>query len=107
MPGRDRSGPEGMGPLTGRQMGYCGDNPTPYYGRGRGFYRLGMAFRHGWRRWGRPGMGVWGRPGMGDWVEPQYEPMEEKARLEEEERILKQQLSEVQERINKMQGKTE
>ena len=26
MPGRDKTGPEGMGPMTGRQMGDCSSN---------------------------------------------------------------------------------
>lgn len=26
MPGGDRTGPEGKGPMTGRRMGYCADN---------------------------------------------------------------------------------
>ncbi|RCW48754.1 MULTISPECIES: DUF5320 domain-containing protein [unclassified Halanaerobium] len=51
MPRGDRTGPEGMGPMTGRAMGYCAgaDSPgfvsgTPAYvgrGYGRGFGRGG------------------------------------------------------------------
>ena len=43
MPGFDRTGPEGRGPMTGRGAGYCAGNETPRftnrgpgYGRGRG-----------------------------------------------------------------------
>lgn len=36
MPGLDQTGPQGMGPMTGRGWGWCG----------RGFGR--------WGRWGRP-----------------------------------------------------
>lgn len=36
MPNRDKTGPEGKGPKTGRQMGTCKDaEPT----QGRGFFR--------------------------------------------------------------------
>lgn len=48
MPGGDRTGPVGYGPLTGRGSGFCAGygvpgfrNPPPLYGRGgrRGFFR--------------------------------------------------------------------
>lgn len=50
MPGGDRTGPRGMGPMTGRGAGYCAEynegslNPMPRRGafaRGRGF-RAGL-----------------------------------------------------------------
>ena len=40
MPGGDRTGPAGMGPMTGRGAGYCAGYPAPGYagfGFGRGF----------------------------------------------------------------------
>lgn len=40
MPGGDRTGPQGMGPMTGRAAGYCADDTTPGYanpGFGRGY----------------------------------------------------------------------
>ncbi len=50
MPGGDQTGPEGMGPLTGRQLGDCADNDAPRsasaaLGRGWG-WRRGLS---GWR----------------------------------------------------------
>lgn len=63
MPGGDRTGPNGMGPMTGRAAGFCTGNPVPGFansmpgrgfgfGRGRGFGRgLGFGFRGG-RGWG-------------------------------------------------------
>ena len=42
MPAKDKTGPDGRGPKTGRQMGDCeGAQPTEgrVYGRGRGFGR--------------------------------------------------------------------
>jgi len=61
MPGGDRTGPAGMGPMTGRAAGYCAGysvpgfaNPVP--GRGYGFGRgMGMGFHGGrGRHWGFP-----------------------------------------------------
>ena len=65
MPGGDRTGPMGMGPMTGRAAGYCAGNPVPGFanapggrgfggGRGRGgrgrrnrFHATGLT---GWQR---------------------------------------------------------
>jgi len=61
MPGGDRTGPAGMGPMTGRVAGYCAGysapgfaNPIP--GRGYGFGRgMGYGFRGGrGGRWAAP-----------------------------------------------------
>lgn len=67
MPGGDRTGPAGMGPMTGRGAGYCAGYDVPgtmnavpgggrgmAWGRGGGFGRgLGLGFRGG-RRWAGP-----------------------------------------------------
>ncbi len=46
MPGRDQSGPQGMGPQTGRGLGNCRGNANnnSIFGRGRG---LGFGRRRG------------------------------------------------------------
>lgn len=52
MPGGDRTGPAGSGPMTGRRLGFCvgNDEPGAYYNRGFGYGRgAGMGFRHGFR----------------------------------------------------------
>lgn len=52
MPGRDGTGPMGMGPMTGRGAGYCGGRGAAQ-GAGRG---LGLGFGRG-RGAGRGGRG--------------------------------------------------
>ena len=65
MPRGDRTGPMGMGSMTGRGAGFCGGFEAPGFmnavqrrgsmgfgrgrgrGRGRGF-GMGMGWRHGW-----------------------------------------------------------
>ena len=96
MPRGDRSGPEGMGPMTGRGMGNCaGDAPGygPGYGPGnagrRRFGRFGMAFRHGRRRFQRP---MWD-------FEPEFAPEDDKEWLQQEEKYLKKQLEVIQKRL--------
>lgn len=56
MPGGDRTGPAGMGPMTGGGVGYCVGYATagytnPAHGRGWRFGR-GAGWRHGWGRGG-------------------------------------------------------
>jgi len=63
MPGGDRTGPLGMGPMTGRGAGYCGGFPAPGYmnpmpGRGWGWGRGWGRGRGGGRGWGRWNAGV-------------------------------------------------
>lgn len=60
MPGGDRTGPMGMGAMTGRAAGYCAGSGMPGYANpvpGRGF---GMGFGRG-RGGGRQGFGGGGR----------------------------------------------
>ena len=67
MPRLDGTGPQGMGPMTGRGMGYCtGDVTDPtYFVRGRGGigFGRGRGFGMGFGSPPGPGLGV-GRGGM-------------------------------------------
>ena len=42
MPGYDRTGPSGQGPMTGRGLGACGGGMQRGFGRG---YKRGFGFR--------------------------------------------------------------
>jgi len=74
MPAGDRTGPMGMGPMTGRAAGFCAGYDAPGYANpipGRGFW--GRGWRGGGRGWrhmyyatGLPG---WMRFGVG-WPAP-------------------------------------
>ena len=74
MPGGDRTGPAGMGPMTGRAAGYCAGYPVPGFmnpvgGRGYGGWgrRGGRGGGRGWGWGGRGGYGWggWQRAGIG------------------------------------------
>ena len=53
MPGGDRTGPMGQGPVTGRGLGYCRGYNTPGFAKGLGGgIGRGMGFGRG-RGWGR------------------------------------------------------
>ena len=71
MPGGDRTGPAGLGPMTGRGAGFCAGYPAPGYMNpvgGRGYGGRGRGRGGGWgrRNWfyatGLPG---WQRAGIG------------------------------------------
>jgi uncharacterized protein DUF5320 len=69
MPGGDRTGPAGMGPMTGRATGFCAGYNAPGYatwGGGRGFGGGGRGGGRGQRnRFYATGLPGWQRGGMG------------------------------------------
>jgi len=98
MPRGDRTGPNGMGPRTGRGAGFCSGFDRPGYmnggaGTGFGYGRgMGRGFSHGMGY----GRGVYGFP-AGGYAAPSvpYTPYSkelEKGYLENEISILKEQL---------------
>ncbi|MBN2555833.1 MAG: DUF5320 domain-containing protein [Anaerolineales bacterium] len=121
MPGGDRTGPNGEGPMTGRGSGYCGGSDTPGYagprGYGRGFERgYGRGFRYGFgmrRGWGRG----WGRPYPGGYApnafprDPYFaaplDPGSEAAFLKNQAEALKQDLEAISKRLTELEGKPE
>jgi len=114
MPLGDRTGPAGLGPMTGRAAGYCAGysvpgymNPVPgrgFFGRGRG----GGFGRGGGRGWGRgyfssgfPGSGYYGAPAYP--YQQEVSPEEEVSFLKEDAKVLKQQLKELQGYIDSLE----
>ena len=65
MPRGDKSGPQGMGPMTGRRLGTCAGADAPGFVTGGGMPRGGGGF--GWGRGfgGRGGFGNGFGPGAG------------------------------------------
>ena len=105
MPFRDRTGPEGKGPMTGRVSGYCAETDVPanIYPQGRGFGRGGGAGRGFGRGRGRGG---W-RRGGGFWAAPAaILPEQEVDVLKSHAQSLKDALQRVNDRLD-MLKKTE
>jgi len=100
MPGFDQTGPMGQGPMTGRGMGRCAGAAPGYgfgFGRGRGFgcFPRGMGYGRGFgfgRGFGR-GFGFAGTAQVSekDALTAEIE------RLDQEKKLLKQRLSEIEE----------
>ena len=120
MPRGDRTGPIGVGPMTGRGVGICAGYETPGYmnaafgrgaGRGRGFYGGGRGHRHQFYATGMPG---WARahtypfPGVPsiapeDAMYARTTQAEELAYLEEQARYLKGVLGNIETRLKDIQ----
>lgn len=108
MPGGDRTGPIGAGPLTGHRAGHCAGygvpgfaNPAPGYGGLVGNRGWGRGWRHWFYATGVPG---WRRPG--EW--PRYMPPTEEqelAFLKEEAKGLQEQLEAINRRIEELEKK--
>jgi Family of unknown function (DUF5320) len=104
MPGGDRTGPWGLGPRTGRTVGYCAGYNVPGYanpgfacgfgfgrGRGRGFGR------------GSRGRGMYPFPALyypEAYIEPSKE--EEKAYLEDMAKGLEEEIKTIQGRLQEL-----
>ena len=104
MPGGDRTGPMGMGPMTGRGAGFCGGAGAPGFLSRMGGAFLGRGRRGGGRGWrnmfhatGLPG---WMRSGTGG-VAPAEVPASEAERqsLQNQVETLQSQLDELKGRL--------
>ncbi len=122
MPAGDRTGPLGLGPMTGRAAGYCAGYPVPGYMNpipGRGWFGVGR----GGYPWGGGRGRVWGG-GRGWWwrarwfggyppyyaapvpvypYNPQLTPQEETTLLKEHIAFLEEQIKVAQERIKELE----
>jgi hypothetical protein len=112
MPFGDRTGPQGLGPRTGRGAGYCSGfgmpgsmNPVSGgagFGWGRGSFGC-FGRGRGWRNWYRAtGLPGWSR-GYGYPYAPSFTAKEETDFLRGEAEFLRRQLEEIQKRISNLE----
>ena len=103
MPGGDRTGPEGRGPMTGRRLGYCTGYQNPGYENPR--YGLGRGFGRGY--WGRGRRFSYG-PRYPDFYDnPNMYPQniskeEEKTYLEDTIKNLEEEIKLIRKRIEEI-----
>ncbi|MCD6098302.1 DUF5320 domain-containing protein [bacterium] len=108
MPWGDRTGPAGMGPMTGRAAGYCAGYPVPGYANPYGG-RFGIGFgRGGWGyRWRYYATGIPGRLWWPFYGAPMYNPAvnpsDEKSMLENIATSLKKELEAIEKRISELE----
>lgn len=110
MPRGNRTGPWGMGPRTGRGMGYCTGHPMPGYmypPAGAG-HPGGHGWRHMYYATGLPG---WMRPSwLGGWGEVPPAPCALPAEVEEgflrrQAEWLRSALEQVERRLEELTGR--
>lgn len=97
MPRGNYSGPRGLGPKTGRGMGYCAGNNAP------GFLSSGSSLGFGWHRGFGRGMG-WGRA-FGWPMQGNMDAEEDIAQLKQQAGILKRQQEDIAKRIKELEKK--
>lgn len=97
MPRRDGTGPVGVGPMTGRGLGFCSGYDTPVYGngimRGQGFRRMNC-YSKGYR----------GRYFASHYA---YAAIDEKQVLTDEIDYLEQQLKNTKKRLDALSDQAE
>lgn len=109
MPGGDRTGPAGMGPMTGRAAGYCAGYPVPGYMNPHGG-RWGGGFGRGrGRGWGFPGADWMGATPYGWSPDPYaapYSPDQERQALDGQVKYFESQLDSLRKRIAELEEET-
>jgi hypothetical protein len=107
MPGFDRTGPMGMGPMTGGGRGRCNaatrGYDAPFGGGYGGRLRGARGFARGF------GMGQGRRKGFGPyWMAPEYAPSaaNEPDYLKTEAEYLRNQLNIITKRLEELEGKS-
>ena len=105
MPRGDRTGPFGEGPMTGRRMGYCTGNDHPGFDSPRSNWGRGYGRRfHGSKGFGR-GAGYGFMHGFENYYHGGVSNVSEKTLIENEIRILKDQLSGLEDRLSNIEEK--
>jgi len=107
MPRGNGTGPMGMGPMTGRGMGYCAGSAMPGYANAGFGMGRGRGFRNMYYMTGQPG---WARYGVNPYGFPAYAGADanpvvgEKEALQSQAAILEEQLSQVRELLKDFDG---
>ncbi len=116
MPFGDRTGPWGLGRMTGRGAGYCAGHPAPGYMNpvpGRGLGRRGFGRRRGGGRgfgWGPP---PWGAPygsyapAYGPAYAPSYGPEDDVTALKDQAKYFEEALQDIKKRIEEIESSAE
>ena len=113
MPGGNRTGPLGMGPMTGRRAGYCAGVAAPGYANPRGWGGGGGAWGgRGHRHWfyatGVPGWARFGNAPDQPWVPGAgyaAAGLQETDVLRQQAEWLKEQLDAISKRIAEIEPK--
>lgn len=103
MPGGDKTGPQGDGSMTGRRLGFCME-----YDRS-GFYTESKNYRRGFgrgNRW-RGQMEYSQRNAFGHFSQEEVQSVSKRTLLENNARILKEQLASIEKQISEINKGTD
>ena len=101
MPRGDRMGPNGMGQMTGRGLGYCNGYESP--GFTKGAPRGGAGFGRGFGRdFGRGYGRGFGNQGFSNYPVPQYSAKDEEKYLKSEMDVLKNEIKTMEARLSEL-----
>ncbi|NLJ81027.1 MAG: DUF5320 domain-containing protein [Firmicutes bacterium] len=108
MPYGDGTGPAGMGPLSGRRLGFCAGYGSPGYANpigGRG--RRGPGYGRGWGYGRFAGAGMWAGDAGPFPGGRQFSAgvVDEKQMLTAEAKMLQENLAAIQARLKALEGK--
>lgn len=107
MPRRDRTGPRGMGPMTGRGSGFCSGFAMPGYANPSSGRGIGMGFGRGWRNMfqatSQPG---WMRFGATVTPFANADPEMEKQALKNQADCLQNELDSIRKRLEEIDKKS-
>ena len=118
MPRGDATGPMGMGPMTGRGVGYCAGFGMPGYTNNAGGRGLGMGFGRGVGSGGRGGgfrrrnrffaTGMTGSAGFGNMAAPSQKanPEMEKQELHYQTEVLQSEINAIKKRLDELNAKS-
>lgn len=122
MPGGDRTGPAGWGPMTGRAAGFCAGYGAPGYANpapGGAFWGWGRGRGRGWRNWysatGLTGWQraaawppAWSAPGpYAPWAAPAVTGEQKLDALRDQAEYFSEALAEIRKRIDELESKEE
>jgi len=113
MPGFDRSGPMGVGPMTGGRRGLCNPANTEYDAQIDGMFGFGRGIRRGRGFRGGVGRGIGRAFGRRGWNQPSYypayaqSPEEELNMLKAEANSVKNSLDIIHRRIAELEKSSE
>ena len=116
MPRGDSTGPMGMGPMTGRQTGYCTGYSMPGFFNNAGRRGVGIGFGRGANFGGRGGFrrrnrfiatGVSGRAPFGNFAASfqRTDPETEKQALKSQAEYLQSEMDAIKKRLDELNAK--
>lgn len=118
MPAGDRTGPMGMGPMTGRRAGFCTGNAVPGYAnpvpgfgfgrRGGGRGRRNMYWATGMTGWQRGYYNpYWNDPYAAPAPTPEFDEGQNLEALKNQAKYFESALNEINEKIKKLEENNE